>query len=58
MKKRMLLFIVMALMMTMPQQMKADIEINELTFPDDNFRSWVSSRSYGKDDVLTDNYSK
>ena len=43
----------MAMMMVMPQQMMADIEINEFTFPDENFRSWVWSR-YGKDGVLTE----
>ena len=32
----------------------ADVEINETTFPDDNFRSWVLAQSYGQDGVLTD----
>ena len=32
----------------------ADIEINETTFPDENFRSWILAQSYGQDGVLTD----
>ena len=32
----------------------ADVEINETTFPDNNFRSWVLAQSYGQDGVLTD----
>ena len=39
MKKQLFLFCAMAMMMVMPQQMMADIEINEFTFPDENFRS-------------------
>ena len=31
-----------------------DIAINETTFPDENFRNWVLSQSYGADSVLTD----
>ena len=31
-----------------------DIEINETTFPDENFRNWVLSQSYGADGVLTE----
>ena len=33
---------------------KEPIEINETTFPDENFRNWVLSKSYGEDGVLTD----
>ena len=32
----------------------ADVEINETTFPDSNFRNWVLSQEYGSDGVLTD----
>ena len=32
----------------------ADIEINETNFPDENFRNWLSSQTYGSDGVLTD----
>ena len=30
------------------------IEINETTFPDENFRNWVLAQSYGQDEMLTD----
>lgn len=33
---------------------KEDIEINATNFPDENFRSWLLSQSYGADDILTD----
>ena len=32
----------------------ADVEINETTFPDENFRNWVLAQSYGQDGTLTD----
>ena len=32
----------------------ADVEINETTFPNEEFRSWVLSQSYGQDGVLTE----
>lgn len=32
----------------------ANVEINEVTFPDEYFRNWVLSKEYGKDDILTD----
>ena len=32
----------------------ADVEINETNFPDENFRNWLKSKSYGSDGVLTD----
>ena len=32
----------------------ADVEINETTFPDENFRNWVLANSFGRDGVLTD----
>ena len=31
----------------------ADIEVNEMNFPDENFRNWLLSQSYGADGVLT-----
>ena len=31
-----------------------DIAINETNFPDENFRNWILSQSYGSDGVLTD----
>ncbi len=31
----------------------SDILINEATFPDENFRNWVLSQTYGQDGVLT-----
>ena len=30
------------------------IEINETTFPDEGFRNWLLSQSYGEDGILTD----
>lgn len=33
---------------------RADVKINESTFPDANFRNWVLSQEYGKDALLTD----
>ena len=33
----------------------ADVKINETNFPDENFRNWVLSQSYGTDGILTDN---
>ena len=32
----------------------ADVEINETTFPDENFRNWVLNQDYGKDGILTE----
>lgn len=32
----------------------ADVEINEANFPDERFRNWVLSQSYGQDGVLTE----
>ena len=45
----------MAIMIALPQQMIADIEINEFTFPDENFRSWIENTFYGADGNLTEN---
>ena len=33
---------------------RADVAINETTFPDDNFRNWVLGQEYGADGILTD----
>ena len=33
---------------------KADVEINETTFPDEEFRNWVLNQSYGLDGMLTE----
>ena len=33
---------------------KADYAIDETTFPDENFRNFLTSQSYGSDGVLTD----
>ena len=33
---------------------RADVQINEANFPDENFRKWVLSQDYGQDGVLTD----
>ena len=55
MKKQLLTLLAMVTMLAMPLQMRADdIEINETTFPDENFRSWVLSQDYGQDGVLTE----
>ena len=31
-----------------------DVKINEMTFPDEDFRNWVLAQEYGKDGVLTE----
>ena len=33
---------------------KTSVQINETTFPDENFRNWVLSQEYGEDGVLTE----
>ena len=43
-----------AFAMMLPLVASADVEINETTFPDESFRSWVLGQSYGQDGVLTD----
>ncbi|MBQ7180313.1 MAG: leucine-rich repeat domain-containing protein [Bacteroidaceae bacterium] len=45
--------VVMALML-LPLSARADVEINEANFPDENFRAWLSEQNYGQDGVLTD----
>ena len=47
-KLLLLLFAVLAAM-----TVRADVEINETTFPDAKFRNWVLSQEYGADGVLT-----
>ena len=44
-------FFMLALLPTMAW---ADVEIDETNFPDEKFRSYLLSQSYGKDGVLTD----
>ena len=54
MKKRVLLYFTMVVLMAIPQQIMADdIAINETNFPDENFRNWVLAQDYGADGVLT-----
>ena len=50
MKKLLSLFI---LMLSPMLANAADVKINEMTFPDSNFRNWVLSQDYGADGVLT-----
>ena len=52
MKLRILLF--SSLMLLSAGTAWADVEINETNFPDENFRSWLLSQSYGRDGLLTD----
>lgn len=40
--------------LTLVTRVSADVEINEITFPDENFRNWVLSKDYGEDGVLTE----
>ena len=55
--KRTLLFMTRILasmvMSIMTLTVTADVKINEITFPDSNFRDWVLSQEYGADGVLT-----
>jgi len=51
MKKILLLFGTMTLLATTAQ---ADVEINETNFPDETFRSMITSLPEGQDGVLTD----
>ena len=50
MKKIVLLF---AIMSVVTLNVKADVKIDETTFPDEYFRNWVLSQEYGADGVLT-----
>ena len=40
--------------LTLATRVSADVEINEITFPDEYFRNWVLAQPYGQDGVLTD----
>ena len=51
MKRHLLLVFAALLMIT---HALADVEINENTFPDDEFRTWVLAQSYGQDGILTE----
>ena len=51
MRQKLLVLFLLILMATIAW---ADVEINEENFPDENFRNWVLSKSYGADGVLTD----
>ena len=50
MKKQILLLI----MTLLPMMASADVTIDEVNFPDDNFRSFLLGQTYGTDNVLTD----
>ena len=52
MKKRHLLLVLFSLLGW--TQIRADVEINETNFPDANFRSYLLSKEYGSDGVITD----
>ena len=52
MKQRTLLLTFLALFGIV--QVKADVTINETNFPDENFRNYLLSQSYGIDGVITD----
>lgn len=45
---------VVAMLLTMPVMVWADVTINNVTFPDENFRNWVLEQDFGSDGVLTD----
>ena len=46
--------IILMLMIAICQAAWADVEINEVNFPDEHFRYWILSEPYGKDGILTD----
>ena len=48
------LLLLSALMMLSAGNVWADVVINETNFPDENFRSYLTSGSYGSDGLLTD----
>ena len=49
---KIVLLLFMSLLTTM--MVRANVVINEETFPDDAFRNCVLSEAYGEDGVLTD----
>ncbi len=51
MKKK--LFFALAALVSMVSTAKADVEINATNFPDENFRNFLLSQSYGSDGVIT-----
>ena len=46
------------LTMFAPLTASADVAINETNFPDENFRNWLLSQSYGEDKFITDDEIK
>lgn len=55
MNKQFLLLFALAMMMALPQQMKAGVAINETNFPDDNFCQYVKDKcDRNKDSFLSD----
>ena len=52
MKTKRLLLSIITLLVTAVSW--ADVAINETNFPDENFRNWVLSKSYGSDGMLTE----
>ena len=53
MRAKSILFSILALFMTTLS--RADVQINEKTFPDEQFRSFILSQPYGEDALLADN---
>ena len=47
-------FLLCSVFLACSMNARADIEINETTFPDENFRNWILKQPYGQDGVLTD----
>ena len=46
--------IIIILLISICQAAWGDVEINEVNFPDANFRKWILSQPYGKDGILTE----
>ena len=53
MKKRLLL-LMMAVLSIAAGAWAANVTINATNFPDENFRNWILSQTYGADGILTD----
>lgn len=49
---------VVTVLAVMPLTARADVAIDEQTFPDPNFRKWLLQQKYGKDGLLTDDEIK
>lgn len=45
---------VAAMFLAVPAMVGADVIINSVTFPDENFRNWILEQDYGSDGVLTE----